>query len=145
MEKKIENVRNYRDIKIVISDKKRKRLVSEPNYHTTKHISKNLLIIEMKKTNIRMTMPMYLGLSILDISKTTMYEFWYDYIKPKYGDKAQLCYTNTDSFVIYIKTEYFYEDIGNDVERRFDTSNYDENDKTPLPIEKKKRKKDWSF
>ena len=100
----------------------------------------------MKKTNIRMTMPMYLGLSILDISKTTMYEFWYDYIKPKYRDKAQLCYTNTDSFVICIKTEYFYEDIGNDVERRFDTSNYDENDKTPLPIgKKKKKKKDWSF
>ena len=143
MEKKIENVRNYRDIKIVISDKKRKRLVSEPNYHTTKHISKNLLIIEMKKTNIRMTMPMYLGLSILDISKTIMYEFWFDYIKPMYGDKAQLCYTDTDSFAIYIKTQYFYEDIANDVERRFDTSNYDENDKTPLPIGEKKKK--WSF
>ena len=55
-----------------------------------------------------MTKPIYLGLSILDISKTIMYEFWYDYIKPKYEDKAQLCYTDTDCFVIYIRTEYFY-------------------------------------
>ena len=62
-----------------------------------------------------------------------MYEFWYDYIKPKYGDRAKLCYTDTDSFIIYIKTEDFFEDISNDVERWFDTSNYDKNDKRPLP------------
>ena len=68
-----------------------------------------------------------------------MYEFWYDYIKPKYGDRAKLCYTDTDSFVIYIKTEDFYKDIANDVEKWFDTSNYDENDKRPLPIGKNKK------
>ena len=81
----------------------------------------------------------YLGMSILDISKTLMYEFWYDYIKPKYGDRAKLCNTDIDSFVIYIVTEDFYEDIGNDVERWFDTSNFDENDKIPLPIGKNKK------
>ena len=74
-----------------------------------------------------MNKPAYLGMLILDISKTLIYEFWYDYIKPKYGDKAKLCYTDTDSFIIYIITEDFYEDIAGDVKRWFDTSNYDEN------------------
>ena len=82
-----------------------------------------------------MTDSIHLGLSILDITKTLMYEFWYDYIKPKYGDRAKLCYM--DSFVIYIETEDFYKDI--DVERRFDTSNYHENDKRPLPEGKNKQ------
>ena len=61
----------------------------------------------MKKTRVKMTKPLYLGMSILDISKILMYEFWYDYIKPEYGDRAKLCYSDTDSFVIYIKTEDF--------------------------------------
>ena len=68
-----------------------------------------------------------------------MYEFWYDYIKPKYGDRAKVCYTDTDSFVIYIITGDFFEDIPNDVERWFDTSSYDGNDKIPLPIGMNKR------
>ena len=78
-------------------------------------------------------------MSILDISKTLMYEFWYDYIKPKYGDRAKVCYTDTDSFVIYIITGDFFEDIPNDVERWFDTSSSDGNDKIPLPIGMNKR------
>ena len=68
-----------------------------------------------------------------------MYKFWYDYIKPKDGDRAKLCYMDTDSFIIYIKTEDFYKDIADDVERWFDTSNYDENDKRPFPIGKNKK------
>ena len=71
-------------------------------------------------------------MSILDISKTLMYEFLY--LKPKYKDKATLCYMDTDSFVLNIFTEDFFEDINNDVERWFDTSNYDCNDKRPLPM-----------
>ena len=80
--------------------------------------------------------PVYLDQTILDISKTLMYEFWYNYIKPKYQEKAQLCYMDTDTFIIHIKTEYFYKDIANDVKKkkRFDTSAYDKNDKKPLPI-----------
>ena len=78
-------------------------------------------------------------MSILDISKTLMYEFWYDYIKPKYGDRAKLCYTDTDSFIIHIITEDFFEDISNDVEAWYDASNYDENNKRPLPIGKNKK------
>ena len=99
---------------------------------------------EMRKTKVKLNKPICLGMSILDISKTLMYEFWYDYIKPKYHDKAKLCYMDTDSFVIHIKTEDFYEDIANDVEKWFDSSNYDEcnsveNDKRPLPIGKNKK------
>ena len=137
--KTMENVRNHRDIKLVTSDKRRKRLVSEPNYHSHKKFSDHLMAIEMKKTRVKMTKPLYLGMSILDISKILMYEFWYDYINPKYGDRAKLCYTDTDSFIIYIKTEDFFEDISNDVEGWFDTSNYDKNDKRPLPIGKNKK------
>ena len=135
----MENVRKHRDIKLVTTDEKRNKLVSEPNYHTTKRFSENLLATEMKKTKVKMNKPVYLGMSILDISKTLMYEFWYDYVKPKYKDKAKLCYMDTDSFVINIFTEDFFEDINNDVERWFDTSNYDENDKRPLPIGKNKK------
>ena len=134
-----ENVRNHRDIKLVTSDKRRKRLVSEPNYHSHKKFSDHLMAIEMKKTRVKMTKPLYLGMSILDISKILMYEFWYDYIRPKYGNKVKLCYTDTDSFVIYIKTEDFFEDISNDVDGWFDTSNYNENNIRPLPIGKNKR------
>ena len=86
----------------------------------------------MKKTRAKMVKPLYLGMSILNISKVLMYEFGYDYINPKYGDKAKLCYTGTDSFIINIKIEYFFEDISNDVEKWLDTSNYDKNVKRPL-------------
>ena len=92
----------------------------------------------MKITKVKMNKPVYLGMSI-DISKTLMYEFRYDYIKPKYGDRAKLCYIDTDSFFIYIETDDFYQDIANDVERWFDTSNYDENDNRLLPIGKNKK------
>ena len=93
----------------------------------------------MKKTKVKMNKQLYLGMSILDITKTLMYRFWYDYFKPKYEDRAKLCYTDTDSFIIYIKTEDFFEDISNDVEKWFDTSNFDQNDKRPLPIGKNKK------
>ena len=130
--KTMENVRKHRDIKLVTTEERRNKLISEPNYHTAKHFSENLLAIEMKKTKVKMNKPVYLGMSILDISKTLMYEFWYEYIKPKYKEKAKLCYMDTDSFVINIFTEDFFEDINNDIERWFDTSNYDKNDKRPL-------------
>ena len=95
------------------------------------------MAIEMKKTKVKMNKTTFLGMSRLDISKTLMYEFWYDYIKPKYQDKAKLCYMDTDSIVILIKTEDFYKDIANDVEEWFDTSNYGNN--RPLLIGKIKK------
>ena len=115
--KTMENVRQHRDIKLVTTDKRRNQFASEPNYHTTKYFSENLMAIEMKKTRVKMNKLIYLGKSILDISKTLMYEFWYNYVKPKCKDKSKLCYMDTDSFTIDIKTENFYEDIVDDVEK----------------------------
>ena len=135
--KTMENIRKHRDIKLVTTDKKRSKLVSEPNYHTTNLISKDLSIIEMKKTRVKMNKPIYLGLSILEISKILMYEFWYNYMKPKYDNNVKLCYMDADSFIMNIKTNDFYKDIANDVENRFDTSNYEIN--RPLPIGKNKK------
>ena len=86
----------------------------------------------MKKIKIR-NKPTYLGMSILDISKTLMYEFWHDYIKLKYQNNAKLCYMDTDSFTIHIKTEDIFKDIADDVKKWFDTSNYSEDDKRSLP------------
>ena len=135
--KTMENIRNHKDIKLVTTNKKRNKLVSEPNYHTIKLISEDLSIIEMKKSKVKMNKPIYLGLSILEISKTLIYEFWYDYMKPKYGNDVKLCYMDTDSFIMNIKTNDFYEDIANDVENRLDTSNYEVN--RPLPMGKNKK------
>ena len=125
------------NIKLVTTDKRRNQFVSEPNYHATKWFSENLLAIEIKKIKVKMNKPVYLGLSILEISKTLMDEFWYDYIKPKYQNYAKLCYMDTDSFIINIKTEDSYEDITNDVEKRLDTSNYEVN--RPLPTGKNEK------
>ena len=125
--KTMENIRKHGDVKLVTTDKKRSKLVSEPNYHTINLISEDLSITEMKKTKVKMNKPIYLGLSILEISKTLMYEFWYDYMKPKYNNNVKLCYMDTDSFIMNIKTNDFYKDIANDVECKFDTSNYEVN------------------
>ena len=132
--KTIENLRNHRDIKLVTTDKRRNQLVSEPNYHATKYFSEDLLAIEMKKIKVKMNKLIYLGMSILDISKTLMYDFWYDYIKPKYQDNVKLCCMDTDSFIIHTKAEDFYEDIDDDVEKWYDTSNRDDDVDRPLPI-----------
>ena len=134
--KTMENIRKHRDIKLVATDKKRRKLVSEPNCHTINLISEDLSIIEMKKTKVKMNKPIYLGLSILEISKILMYEFGYDYMKPKYNDNVRLCYMDTDSFIMNIKTNDFYKDISDDVDNIFDTSNYEV--KRPLPRGKNK-------
>ena len=85
--KTMKNVRKHRDVKLATTDEKRNKLVSDPNYHTAKRFSENLLALEMKKTKVKMNKPIYLGMPILDI----MYNIWYDYIKPDYGDRAKLC------------------------------------------------------
>ena len=93
----------------------------------------------MKKTKVKMSKPIYLGTSILDISKILMYEICYGYIEAKFGGRAKLCYIDTDSLINHFITEDFYEDIANDIEIWFDTSNFDENDKRSLPIGKNKK------
>ena len=123
--KTMENVRKHRDIKLATTHKKRNQLVSEPNYWTKKVFSENLVATEMKKIKVKMNKPIYLGVSILDLNKIVMYEFWYDYMKPKYDDNVKLCYIDTDSFIMHIKTKDFYKDIADDVEKRLDTTNYE--------------------
>ena len=129
--KTMENVRKHRDIKLVTTKRRRNYLVSEPNYHTISFFIENLLAIEMKKIETLMSKPVYLGLLIKELSKLLMHEFWYDYVKPKYSEKVKLCYMDTDSFIVYIKTDDTYKDIVEDIETRFDTSNYELD--RPLP------------
>ena len=135
--KTMENVRNHRDIKLVTSEKR--TLVSEQIYHSSKKFSDHLMAIEMKKTKIKMNKPLYLSMSILYISKMLMYKFWFDYFKPNYKDREKLCYTDTDSFIINFVTEDFFQGISNDVEKWFDMSNYEKNDKRPLSTGKNKK------
>ena len=94
-----------------------------------------LLTVKMRKTQVVINKLVYLGLSILDLSKTVMYDFWYDYLKSKYGENAKLCYINTSSFIVHVNAKYIYKDIAEDVETRFDTSNYEL--ERPLPKRKK--------
>ena len=116
--KSMENVRKHRDIKLVTTERRKNYFVSEPNCHTTEFFTENLLAMEMKKTEILMNKPVHPGLSILELSKILMYEFWYDYVKPKYSEKVKLCYMDTYSFIVYIKTDDIYKDIAEDVETR---------------------------
>ena len=88
--KSMENVRKHRDIKFVTTERRRNYLISQPKYHTTKFFTENLLPIEMKKTEILINKPVCLGLSILELSKIIIYEFWYDHVKPKYGENVKL-------------------------------------------------------
>ena len=108
--------------------------MSEPNCH---FFTETLLAIEIKQTQILMNKRVYLGLSILNSSKTAIYEFWYDYIKPKYGEKVKLCYVDTGCFIVHVKTEDIYKDIAQDVETRFDTSNVEID--RPLPMGKNEK------
>ena len=133
----MEYVTKYWDIKLVTTERRRNYLASEPNYDTKNVFTENLLAMEMKKTQILMNNSFYLGLSILDLTKNVMYEFWYDYIKPKYGENTKLRYMDTDSFIVHVKTDDIYKYIPKDVRKRFDTSNNEVY--RPLPKEKNKK------
>ena len=87
--KTMENVKNYRDTKPVTTESRENYLVSEPNYHTSKFFTENLLAIEIKKAKIFMNKLVYLDLSIVELSKVLMYEVWYHYVKLKYGEKVK--------------------------------------------------------
>ena len=113
----MENIREHVDIKLVNSIKDLNKYAREPNMKNIKYFSGSLLATEMRKTEITMNKPVYFGQAILDISKTLMYEFYYEYMKPKYGNKVKLCYTDTDSFIMQIFTDDFYADISSDAKR----------------------------
>ena len=131
--KTMENIRNRKDVKLVNNVEKLRKLIAMPNFVNRKIFSENLISVHMKKTNLTMNKPVYLGMCILDLSKTVMYEFHYNYIKEKYGDKAKLLFTDTDSLMYEIETGDFYKDISGDVKDRFDTSDYPENHPSGIP------------
>ena len=137
--KTMEIIKNQKDMTLVTSNKKYLKYVMKPNFKDGHPFSKHLFAVEMGKTKIKMNKPVYLGQAILDHCKTLMYEFHYDYMRPKYDSKVKLCYMDTDSFVYETETEGFYRDIAKDVEKRFDTSGYSMDENRPLPIGKNKK------
>ena len=131
--KTMENIRNRVDVKLVNTEEKFKKLVAKPNFKSRKIFNENLISVHMKKTSLTMNKPVYLGMCILDLSKSLMFDFHYNYIIPKYGNKAKLLFTDTDSFLYEIETEDFYKDITGDVRDRFDTSDYKEGHPSGIP------------
>ena len=112
---------------MITSDKVAQTLAAKPNNDRCMTFDEIHIVVHMKKTKFYFNKPVYLGMSILDLSKSLMYDFHYNYIKTKYGDKAKLLFTDTDSLAYEIKTKDFYKDINPDIEKRFDTSDYPTN------------------
>ena len=131
--KTMENIRNRVDVKLVNTKEKLRKLVAKPNFKSRKILNENLVSVHMKKTSLTMNKPVYLGMCILDLSKTIMYDFHYNYIKSKYGNKAKLLFSDTDSLMYEIETEDVYKDISGDVKNKFDTSDYPENHPSGIP------------
>ena len=125
--KTMENIRNRKDMKLVTSKRQAVKLIAKPNFKHRTIFTENLISVHMSKTKLVFNKPVYVGMCILDVSKTLMYNFHYNYIKPKYNDKALLLMTDTDSLCYEIETEDFYKDIAGDVESKFDTSAYPKN------------------
>ena len=131
--KTMENIRNRSVIKLVTDKIKAEKLAAKPNFKHFNIFNEDLIAIHMKKTILTFDKPVYLGMCILDLSKTLMYDFHYNCIKKKYGDKAKLLFTDTDSLMYEIKTEDFYKDISGDVKDKFDTSDYPPNHPSGIP------------
>ena len=136
--KMMENIRKHRNIKLVTSRELYLHTVRvKPNFKSGVLFGENLMGCEMGKIKVVMKKLVYLGQAILDLNKIIMYEFHYDYMKPKYGDNLQLCYMDTDSLIYHIENEDFYADIVDDVPARFDTSGYCDNRLLPVSLNKK--------
>ena len=112
--KTMENVRQHRDIKLLTTERRKTYLALEPSYHSTKFFKENLSTTEMRKTQTLMNKPVSFGLLILDLSKTVMHEFWYNYVKSKLGKNTKL-YMDTDSFIVHVKANDIYKDIAEDL------------------------------
>ena len=136
--KTVENVRNRVDVRLVTTEDSLKKLANKPNFDRVNIFSENLVAVHMQRTTVNLSKPIYLGMSILDLSKTLMYGFHYNHIKKKYGNHAQLLFTDTDSLCYDIQTEDFYNDIRDDVPSMYDTSAYSDNHPAGLPRVNKK-------
>ena len=125
--KAMEDIRNRVDIRLVNEEKQAEKLAAKPKYEGRTIFSESLAAVHMKRVKIKFEKPIDVGFCILDLSKTVMYDFHYNYIVKKYGQKQKLLFTDTDSLAYEIKTEDSYQDISSDVEEKFDTSNYAKN------------------
>ena len=130
--KTLENIRNRVEIRLVTSDKVAQKLAAKQNYDRCTIFDESLISVHTKKTKLYFNKPVYLGMSILDLSKSLMQDFHYNYIKTKYGDKAKLLFTDTDSLAYEIRIRDFYKDINPNVEKRFDTIDYPTNHPTGI-------------
>ena len=137
--KTMENVRNRVNVKLVTNENDLSNLVKKSNYVRVNEFHENLVAVHMKKTTTKLYKPIYLGMSILDLSKTLMYKFHYNYVKPKWEDKSELLFTDTDSLCYKIQTEDAYEDISGDVNEWFDTSNYEKDHLSRIYTNKNKK------
>jgi len=124
--KTMENIRKRVDVRLVTDDKKLLKMASKPTFVCSKIFNENLVAVHKIKETITLNRPAYVGMCILDLSKTLMYDFHYNYIKQKYGEKAKLLFTDTDSLTYEIESEDVYQDFWNDKDR-FDNSDYPEN------------------
>ena len=131
--KTIENIRKRQNIILVDNRKKAAKLTSRPNFERATIFDRNLIAVHMKRTEVYFNKPVYVGQAILDLSKTLMFNFHYTYIKEKYGKKAELLFTATDSLIYLINTKDFYKDISPDILSKFDTSDYPSNHESGIP------------
>ena len=130
--KTLENIRNRVDIRLISTDKVAQKLATKPNHDRCTIFDENLIAVHMRKTKLYFNMQVCLGMSILSLSKFLMYDFHYNYIKTKYGDKEKLLFIDTDSLAYEIRTKDFYKDINADIEKQFDASDHPSGLKTGL-------------
>ena len=125
--KTIENIRKRQNVVIVDNKQLANKLSSKPNFERVTIFDENLIACDMKKTEVYFNKPIFVGQAILDLSKTLMFDFHYNYIRKKYGDKAELLFTDTDSLMYLIQTQDVYKDFSKEIKKKFDTSDYPEN------------------
>ena len=136
--KTMENIRNRVDVRLVNNQDKAKKLISKTNLKHWTRFDENLIGVHLKRIKLTFNKPVYCGMAILDLSKTLIYDFHYRYILPKFGKKQKLLFTDTDSLCYEIETEDFFADIADDVEKMFDTSNFDMNHSSGIQGKNKK-------
>ena len=137
--KTMENIRNRVDIRLVNDRRKAEKLAAKPNFKHLTVFDEDLVSIHMKRTKLKFNKPAYCGMAILDLPKTLMYDFRYNYIKLKFGENAKLSFTDTDSLCYETQTDDFFKDISKDVDQKFDTSNYPKDHKSGISTGKNKK------
>ena len=137
--KTMENFTNREDVKLRNDKVKAEKLTAKPNFDHCNIVDVTLISIHMKKTKLVFNKPVNLGMCILYLSTTLMYDFHFNYVKRKYGPNARLLFTDKDSLMYEIETEDFYKDISSDVQDKFDTSNFPKENKSGLPTGSNKK------